>query len=93
MNTKSTPRTVALVTGANKGIGLEIARQLGRRGITVLVGARDTDRGETAARTLRDERIDASFLQLDVTDRTSVEAAALPAKEGLSKICSAWGHA
>lgn len=43
------PRKIALVTGANKGIGLEIARQLGQQGHTVLIGARDTERGEGAA--------------------------------------------
>jgi NAD(P)-dependent dehydrogenase (short-subunit alcohol dehydrogenase family) len=66
---------VALVTGANKGIGLEIARQLGQSGLTVLVGARDASRGEAAARTLRDEGIDARLLALDVTDQRSIEAA------------------
>ncbi|MGF1933522.1 MAG: SDR family NAD(P)-dependent oxidoreductase [Nostoc sp. ChiQUE02] len=44
---------VALITGANKGIGYEIARQLGSRGATVLVGARDIKRGEEAANKLR----------------------------------------
>lgn len=67
---------VALVTGANKGIGREIARQLGRMGITVLVGARNQNRGEEATRDLRDEGIDARFLHLDVTDQETVDAAA-----------------
>lgn len=67
---------VALVTGANKGIGLETARQLGRRGMTVLVGARDPARGEAAAGQLRDEGLDARFVQLDVTDSASIAAAA-----------------
>ncbi|MEH0109457.1 SDR family oxidoreductase [Tersicoccus sp. MR15.9] len=68
--------TVALITGANKGIGLETARQLGARGMTVLVGARDADRGAEAARTLTKEGIDARFISLDVTDDASVTAAA-----------------
>jgi NAD(P)-dependent dehydrogenase (short-subunit alcohol dehydrogenase family) len=67
---------VALITGANKGIGLEIARQLGQNGLTILVGARDAARGEAAAQTLRDEGIDARFVAVDVTDQGSIEAAA-----------------
>ena len=42
-------KKVALISGANKGIGLETARQLGKQGITVLIGARDLGRGEKAA--------------------------------------------
>ena len=67
---------IALITGANKGIGLETARQLGAQGITVLLGARDKSRGEEAAQTLKNEGIDAQFLQLDPTDAASVAAAA-----------------
>jgi NAD(P)-dependent dehydrogenase (short-subunit alcohol dehydrogenase family) len=59
---------IALITGANKGIGWEIARGLARDGITVLVGARDESRGEAAAKLLRDEELDAHFIRLDVTD-------------------------
>lgn len=69
-------RQVALVTGANKGIGLETARQLGRRGMRVLIGARDPAAGEAAAGRLRDEGIDARAVQLDVTDPASIAAAA-----------------
>ena len=71
--------TIALVTGANKGIGLETARQLGARGITVLAGARDQTRGLAAERALRCDLPDgaeARFVQLDVTDDASVRAAA-----------------
>jgi NAD(P)-dependent dehydrogenase (short-subunit alcohol dehydrogenase family) len=68
--------TIALVTGAKKGIGLEIARQLGARGITVLAGARDADRGGEAERELRAGGADARFVRLDVTDAASVQAAA-----------------
>ncbi len=67
---------VALITGANKGIGLEIARQLGQNGLTVLIGARDAARGEAAVQALQGEGIDARFLALDVTDQSSIEAAA-----------------
>jgi NAD(P)-dependent dehydrogenase (short-subunit alcohol dehydrogenase family) len=67
---------VALVTGANKGIGYEIARGLGAAGITVLVGARDAERGAAAAGKLRAEGITAVPLELEVTDPVSVSAAA-----------------
>ncbi|MFC4018855.1 SDR family oxidoreductase [Micromonospora sp. GCM10011542] len=67
---------IALVTGANKGIGLATARQLGTLQMTVLVGARDAERGRTAERALRAEGLDATFLPLDVTDAESVTAAA-----------------
>jgi NAD(P)-dependent dehydrogenase (short-subunit alcohol dehydrogenase family) len=67
---------VALVTGANKGIGLEIARQLGRTGIGIVVGARDAGRGKAAAAMLRNEGLDARFVQLDVTDAASIRRAA-----------------
>ncbi|WP_200211285.1 SDR family oxidoreductase [Micromonospora coerulea] len=68
--------TIALITGANKGIGLATVRQLGARGWTVLVGARDAARGREAERTLREGGADARFVPLDVTDEESVAAAA-----------------
>jgi NAD(P)-dependent dehydrogenase (short-subunit alcohol dehydrogenase family) len=68
--------TIALVTGANKGIGLATARQFGARGWTVLVGARDAARGQEAERGLRAAGVDARFVPLDVTDEASVAAAA-----------------
>ncbi|KIP97641.1 short-chain dehydrogenase [Agrobacterium tumefaciens] len=66
----------ALVTGANKGIGFAIARQLGVAGHTVWLGCRDMSRGELAACELRGDGIDARALQLDVTDDASVSSAA-----------------
>ena len=69
-------RKVALITGANKGIGFEVARQLGERGIHVLVGARDESRGEAAVEQLTAQGIHAMYLPLDVTDATSVKHAA-----------------
>ncbi|MFG3601650.1 SDR family oxidoreductase [Micromonospora chersina] len=68
--------TIALITGANKGIGLATARQLGARGMTVLVGARDAARGREAADKLRAEGVDARFVPLEVTDAASVATAA-----------------
>ncbi|MGH9740083.1 MAG: SDR family oxidoreductase [Candidatus Acidiferrales bacterium] len=69
----STDKKVALVTGANKGIGLQIAKDLAERGFTVLVGSRDIERGETAAKTVG---ANARALQLDVTNQSSIAAAA-----------------
>jgi NAD(P)-dependent dehydrogenase (short-subunit alcohol dehydrogenase family) len=67
---------LALVTGANKGIGKETARQLGRMGLTVLLGSRDPARGEEAARDLGSDGVQVQPVQLDVTDVASVEAVA-----------------
>ena len=72
-----TTRRVALVTGANKGIGFEIARQLAQAGVHVIVGARDDGRGHAAVETLSRQGLAAQFLRLDVTDAASVCAAAL----------------
>jgi NAD(P)-dependent dehydrogenase (short-subunit alcohol dehydrogenase family) len=69
MNGKRT----ALITGANKGIGLETARQLGQRGMTVLVGARNHERGTRAVETLRSEGLDARLIDLEVTDAASIK--------------------
>jgi NAD(P)-dependent dehydrogenase (short-subunit alcohol dehydrogenase family) len=67
---------IALVTGANKGIGLETARQLGGHGMTVLLGVRDEARGRAAETALRAEDIDAHHVELDVTDAKSARRAA-----------------
>ena len=69
-------RKTALVTGANKGLGREIARQLGRKEYVVWLGCRDVERGNTAASELRADGVDAHVLQLDVTSDASVTAAA-----------------
>jgi NAD(P)-dependent dehydrogenase (short-subunit alcohol dehydrogenase family) len=66
-------KQVALVTGANQGIGLQIAKDLASHGFTVLVGSRNLERGEAAAKTIDG---DAYALQLDVTDQASIAAAA-----------------
>jgi NAD(P)-dependent dehydrogenase (short-subunit alcohol dehydrogenase family) len=68
--------TIALVTGANKGIGYEIAAGLGALGWSVGVGARDEERREAAVEKLRADGVDAFGVPLDVTDDASVAAAA-----------------
>lgn len=69
-------KQIALITGANKGIGLETCRQLARAGLAVLMGSRDEARGTKAAETLRNEGLDARFIRLEVTDTASIHAAA-----------------
>lgn len=68
-------KRIALVTGANKGIGFETARQLANKGITVLLGARNEQRGKEAAAKLKGEGLDVQFLHLDVNDATTHDAA------------------
>ena len=68
--------TIALVTGANKGIGKEISRQLAAKGILVLMGARDRERGEAAASDLRAQGLPVEFIPIDVTSQPSVDRAA-----------------
>jgi NAD(P)-dependent dehydrogenase (short-subunit alcohol dehydrogenase family) len=69
-------RKTALITGANKGIGREIARQLGHKGYAIWLGCRHAERGERAAAELRKEGLEARVLALDVADDASVKAAA-----------------
>ncbi|MDT7750994.1 MAG: hypothetical protein QOD96_4656, partial [Pseudonocardiales bacterium] len=69
-------QTIALVTGANKGIGYEIAAGLGALGWSIGVGARDQERRETSVQKLRAGGVDAFGVPLDVTDDASVAAAA-----------------
>jgi NAD(P)-dependent dehydrogenase (short-subunit alcohol dehydrogenase family) len=76
MASESFQGDVALISGANKGIGFEIARGLGAKKIIVLLGARDEARGQAAAAKLKAEGVDARYIKLDVTDRATVQSAA-----------------
>jgi len=67
---------IALISGANKGLGLETGRQLGKLGYTVLLGSRDALKGEVAARQLRHEGIDARVVKLDVGRQSDIDATA-----------------
>lgn len=69
-------KRIALVSGANKGLGFEIARQIARTGVTVLLGARNKSAGEKAVTALNAEGLDVRFLAIDVADYASVEGAA-----------------
>ncbi|KAB2343583.1 SDR family oxidoreductase [Actinomadura rudentiformis] len=77
---------IALITGANKGIGFEIARQLGEQGSVVLVGARDEVRGKTAADTLAGLGIAAVPVRIDVTDPASVADAAVQIEQRYGRL-------
>jgi NAD(P)-dependent dehydrogenase (short-subunit alcohol dehydrogenase family) len=69
-------KKVALITGANKGLGLEMATQLGKAGVSVVLAARDPKKGEAAAESLRQQGVDAQFLKLDVNNRQDHQEAA-----------------
>jgi NAD(P)-dependent dehydrogenase (short-subunit alcohol dehydrogenase family) len=77
---------VALITGANKGIGKEVARRLGARGLIVLMGARDPRKGDAAASELREQGIDARPLTVDVTDDDAIEAARASIERGFGRL-------
>ena len=70
-------RRIALVTGANKGIGLEIARQLAQAGVHVIIGARDQSRAESAVERLTADGLSTESVRLDLNDPASISAAAV----------------
>jgi NAD(P)-dependent dehydrogenase (short-subunit alcohol dehydrogenase family) len=74
---------VALVTGANKGIGLQIAKDLAANGFIVLVGSRKLENGKTAAESVSET---ARAVQLDVTDQASIAAAAESIQEDFGRL-------
>ena len=76
-------KPVALVTGANQGIGLQIAKDLAAHGFTVLVGARKFENGQMAAKSVG---ADAHAVQLDVTDQASITAAAERIRKELGRL-------
>ena len=77
---------VALISGANKGIGFETARQLGKQGITVLMGARDLAKGQAAAEQLKKEGIDAKAVKFDVVNAADIKAAAEKIEKEFGKL-------
>ncbi|MGO4569302.1 SDR family oxidoreductase [Rhizobium sp. 2YAF20] len=77
---------IALVTGANKGIGLEIARQLAETGVHVIIGARNDERGRAAVDDLASQNLIVQSVRLDLVDLASVEAAAATIREEHGKL-------
>ncbi|PTF13724.1 SDR family NAD(P)-dependent oxidoreductase [Staphylococcus devriesei] len=65
-----------LITGANKGIGFETAKQLGAKGWTILLGARNEQRGMAAVEALQQQGITAEWIKIDLTDTNTIHAAA-----------------
>jgi NAD(P)-dependent dehydrogenase (short-subunit alcohol dehydrogenase family) len=81
----NSPKKIALVTGANKGIGFGIARALGNAGMVVLVGSRNPTLGEEAASKLRSEGVDAHFVLVDLVRSETIKTAS-------ASILSQFGH-
>jgi len=79
---------IVLITGANKGIGLETARQLGRAGHTVLVGARDAAKADGAVAELAKDGITAHAIVIDVTDADSIAKAAAEVEKRFGRVDS-----
>jgi NAD(P)-dependent dehydrogenase (short-subunit alcohol dehydrogenase family) len=68
-------KKIALITGANKGLGFETARQLGKEGVSIIAAARNKEKGVDAVNKLKEEGIDAEFLQLDVDKDADIQFA------------------
>lgn len=79
-------KLIALVTGGNRGLGLETCRQLGKRKVHIILTARDRKAAEEAVKTLVKEGIEADSMQLDITDSKSIEGAAKHIESKYGKI-------
>ena len=77
---------IALVTGANKGIGFETAKQLAQQNIKVLLGARNETAGKNAATQLQEQSLDVSFLKLDVSNPEDIQAARKYIEQAFGKL-------
>ena len=65
---------IALVTGANKGLGFETSRQLALKGIKIFMGARENSKGKSAAKILKDQKLDVEFIELDITNENHMKS-------------------
>jgi NAD(P)-dependent dehydrogenase (short-subunit alcohol dehydrogenase family) len=74
-NTETNSNRIALITGGNRGIGFEIARQLSLQGITVLIGSRDVEKGEAAAKQLSSDNRSVTCIPIDVMKQATIDQA------------------
>ena len=79
-------KKIALVTGANKGLGFETSRQLAEQGITVLMGARNAGKGKAAVKKLKDAGLSVEFILLDVTNHAHIRNAAEEIEKRFGKL-------
>ncbi|KOP24165.1 short-chain dehydrogenase [Hapalosiphon sp. MRB220] len=86
MNSEKTIPSIAIATGANRGIGLEVARQLAHQNITVILGARDLEKGKAAAETLAKEGLEVLPRWLDVTNQESIDRLVTQVKEEFGRL-------
>lgn len=86
VDTMANTKKVALITGANKGLGFEMARQLGQAGVKVVLAARDPQKGRAAAQKLEHEGQDVEFLKLEVTDKNDQLAASRYLEEKFGRL-------
>lgn len=77
---------IALITGANKGLGFETSRQLAQQGVKVLMGSRNEEKGRKASEQLQKEGLDAVFVQLDVTNTDQIKKVAKHIEEQFGKL-------
>jgi len=71
----SSEKKIAFITGGNRGLGFETARQLAQTGVEVVIGSRDAKKGEAAAKTLQTEGLNVEAIQFDVTNRADYQKA------------------
>lgn len=79
-------KQVALVTGANRGIGYELVKQLALNGFRAILASRDLEKGHEAAQNLKQSGLDVSFLLMDVNDQESIRQAALTVNETFGRL-------
>jgi NAD(P)-dependent dehydrogenase (short-subunit alcohol dehydrogenase family) len=93
-----TEDTITLITGANRGMGFELALELGQKGQRIIIGARNVKKGQAAVEKLAGQGVSAALVQLDVTDQASIAAAVKQLKQDCGRLdilinnaCAAFG--